>query len=202
MALMIASSVLAGLREVAKQLRILTCSGVRRPLMLCRTGYDPTGGLYLTTGWWNSANAITALANYSRVSGSHEYLPVFANTLSAAQSGPQGATGFLNKYYDDEGWWALAWIDIFDLTGDTHYLQTASEIFQDMQRGWDASTCGGSILWSKDKSNKNAIENELFLVVAASLPNRESDEPARSMDLNWAPKEWEWFQKAALDENL
>jgi hypothetical protein len=69
--------------------------------------YGPTSGLYRTTGWWNSANAITALANYSRVSGSQEYLPVFANTLSAAQSSASGAPGFLNKYYDDEGWWAL-----------------------------------------------------------------------------------------------
>ena len=45
--------------------------------------YVPQDGLYWTTGWWNAANAITALANYSRVSHSTEYLPVFANTLHA-----------------------------------------------------------------------------------------------------------------------
>ena len=160
--------------------------------------YEPTSGLYNTTGWWNSANAITALADFSRVSGSREYLPVFANTLSAAQSSPAGAPGFLNKYYDDEGWWALAWIDVFDLTGDTHYLQAARDIFQDMQGGWETATCGGGVWWSKDKRDKNAIENELFLAVAASLANREPDELLRRQALDWAQKEWQWFQGTGM----
>jgi len=160
--------------------------------------YEPTSGLYRTTGWWNSANAITALANYSRVRDSSEYLPVFANTFAVAQSAAGGARGFLNKYYDDEGWWALAWIDVFDLTGETRYLEAAREIFQDMQGGWETRTCGGGVWWSKDKRDKNAIENELFLAVAASLANREPDQAARKMDLDWAMKEWGWFQSAGL----
>lgn len=160
--------------------------------------YGPTSGFYRTTGWWNSANAITALANYSRVSGSQEYLPVFANTLSAAQSSASGAPGFLNKYYDDEGWWALAWIDVFDLTGDPRYLEAARDIFQDMQVGWETATCGGGVWWSKDKRDKNAIENELFLAVAASLANRDPGDPARKQNLDWAQKEWEWFQSTGM----
>ena len=160
--------------------------------------YDPASGLYSTTGWWNSANAITALANTSRVSGSREYLGVFANTLSAAQAGAKGAPGFLNQYYDDEGWWALAWIDVFDLTGESRYLEAAREIFRDMQGGWDTGTCGGGVWWNKDRRSKNAIENELFLAVAASLANREPDEPAAQQDLAWAEKEWEWFRSSGM----
>lgn len=160
--------------------------------------YDPTSGLYRSTGWWNSANAITALANFSRLSGSPEYLPVFANTLSAAQSGPDGAPGFLNKYYDDEGWWALAWIDVFDLTGDARYLRAARDIFRNMQQGWETATCGGGVWWSKDKRDKNAIENELLLAVSASLANREPDERERSADLDWAQKEWAWLQSTGM----
>lgn len=160
--------------------------------------YDPGTGLYRTTGWWNSANAIAALANFSRLSGSREYLPVFANTLAAAQVQPDGAPGFINKYYDDEGWWALAWVDVFDLTGDMRYLRQAAAIFRDMQAGWETSTCGGGVWWSKDKRDKNAIENELFLAVAASLANREPDEPARSEALRWAQKEWAWFQSTGM----
>ena len=37
-------------------------------------------GLWATTGWWNSANALTALVNYSIASGSGSYLPVVLNT--------------------------------------------------------------------------------------------------------------------------
>src|ERR1700733_10982070 len=135
-----------------------------------QTWYEPSTGLYRTTGWWNSANAITVLVDYARVSKSTEYNAILANTFTAAQkTGP----GFLNKYYDGEGWWALAGIDAYDLTRNKGYLAMAESIFADMAASWD-DTCGGGIWWSKDKNYKNAIANELFLSVAAHLANRTS----------------------------
>jgi predicted alpha-1,6-mannanase (GH76 family) len=160
--------------------------------------YSPESGLYKTTGWWNSANAITALANYSRVSHSTQYFSIFANTLRAAQTGHDGAAGFINRYYDDEGWWALAWIDVYDLTGEAQYLDEAASIFADMQRGWDTQVCGGGVWWSKDRKSKNAIENELFLAVAAALANRENDAAKRTGYLAWAQKEWLWFHDSGM----
>ncbi len=59
---------------------------------------------------------------------------MFRNTLSAAQ---KKFPGFINEFYDDEGWWALAWIDVYDLTHDEQYLGMAQSIFQDMAGGWD-----------------------------------------------------------------
>jgi predicted alpha-1,6-mannanase (GH76 family) len=160
--------------------------------------YVQDSGLYRTTGWWNSANVITTLANLSRVSHSTQYLPVFANTLRVAQTGHDGAAGFLNKYYDDEGWWALAWIDVYDLTGQPEYLRMADSIFADMQLGWDDPVCGGGVWWNKDKKGKNAIENELFLAVAAALANRETDAAKRQSDLAWAHREWTWFLNSGM----
>jgi len=160
--------------------------------------YTPENGLYRTTGWWNSANAITALANYSRMTHSKKYLPIFANTLHAAQTAHNGFHGFINDYYDDEGWWALAWIDVYDLTGKVEYLQAASSIFDDMQKGWETNTCGGGVWWSKKSRNKNAIENELFLAVAASLANRSSAPEQREKYLGWAQKEWTWFRDSGM----
>lgn len=164
--------------------------------------YAPRTGLYETTGWWNSANAITVLTNYMRTSGSTEYLPVLLKTLVAAQR--TGRKGFLNDYYDDEGWWALAWIDAYDLTKDPRYLAMARSIFADMTGGWDTETCGGGIWWSKQRTYKNAIANELFLSVAAHLANRTSD-PARKAEYgSWAQKEWRWFQASGMinDQHL
>ena len=160
--------------------------------------YVPETGLYRTTGWWNSANAVTALANFSRITQSTKYLPEFANTLSAAQRKPDGAPGFINDYYDDEGWWALAWIDVYDLTRDRKYLRMADSIFADMKRGWETDTCGGGVWWSKKTREKNAIENELFLDVAASLANREDDAAQRADDLGWAKEEWVWFSGTGM----
>lgn len=158
-----------------------------------QTWYTPSTGLYRTTGWWNSANVITVLADYSRVSKSTQYNSVFANTFTSAQN---TSLAFLNKFYDDEGWWALAWIDAYDHTRDPRFLSMAESIFADMAAAWD-DTCGGGIWWSKDKKYKNAIANELFLSVAAHLVNRTTG-ATRSQYLDWGNKEWTWFRGSGM----
>ena len=156
--------------------------------------YVQDTGLYETTGWWNAANAINMLANYSIAAHSTQYLPVLANTLEKA---PLKFPGFLNKYYDDEGWWALAWVATYDLTHEPQHLTTAASIFDDMAKGWD-DTCSGGIWWSKDKTYKNAIANELFLSVAAHLATRATNPAQRAMYLEWANKEWSWFEHTGM----
>jgi predicted alpha-1,6-mannanase (GH76 family) len=164
----------------------------RQGIAALQQWYDAAQGTYRTTGWWNSANALTALIDYARLGKSGEYNFLIANTFVAAQN--QHA-GFLNNYYDDEGWWALAWTDAYDLTGNKQYLVMAESIFANMSRGWD-QTCGGGIWWSKDRTYKNAIANELFLSVAAHLANR--DAAHRDEYLGWANREWKWFAATGM----
>lgn len=161
---------------------------------MLQTWYSASTGLYETTGWWNSANAITVLANYSLTAHSQEYFSTLANTFTEAQN---TNAGFLDNYYDDEGWWALAWIDAYDLTHNPQYLQMAKSIFADMVTGWDTTTCGGGIWWSKDKTYKNAIANELFLSVAAHLANRTTGSE-RTQYANWSSREWSWFSASGM----
>ena len=156
--------------------------------------YTQSSGLYQTTGWWNAANSITVLSNYSRLDQTDAYYPVFANTLKQA---PLTNAGFINDYYDDEGWWALAWIDVYDLTKQPEYLAAATVIFTDMTGGWD-NTCQGGIWWSKARSYKNAIANELFLSVAAELAARTTDSVKRATYLDWAQREWNWFHHSGM----
>lgn len=156
--------------------------------------YNPTSGLYQSTGWWNSANAITVLTDYSRTAKSLQYAGILSNTFTAAQNTNKG---FINNYYDDEGWWALAWIDAYDLTHTSQYLTMAESIFTDMAGGWDVNTCGGGIWWSKDRTYKNAIANELFLSVAAHLANRTGG-AAKANYTQWSKREWNWFLASGM----
>ena len=156
--------------------------------------FEPTTGLYRTTGWWNSANAITTLADYTRLTDDRQFAGVFPVVFSLA---PRTNAGFLNDYYDDEGWWALAWIDVYDLTHEKRYLEMAGSIFRDMTRGWD-ETCSGGIWWSKERKYKNAIANELFLSVAAHLAARSGDEKEKARYLDWAEREWKWFAHTGM----
>lgn len=64
--------------------------------------YNAETGLYDTTGWWNSANALHALIDYMALSGDRTYLDVVENTFAVNAAG-----NFINLYYDDQGWWAL-----------------------------------------------------------------------------------------------
>jgi len=150
--------------------------------------YNSKSGTWNTTGWWNSANCLNAIIDYTARSKDTAYVNDIANTYSAA--GPS----FLNDYYDDEGWWALAWINAYDYTGQLQYLNLAKSIFNDMSGGWD-STCGGGIWWSKDKTYKNAIANELFFEVATHLHLRTSGDTTY---LNWATREWQWFEGTGM----
>lgn len=160
--------------------------------------YVPSTGLYAQpSGWWNAANAMTMLVNYARISGDRRPLGAVENTFGHASEAAH-TTDFLNEFNDDEGWWALAWIDAYDLTGKAEYLAMAENIFHDLEGQWETETCGGGIWWSKKTRYKNAIANELFLSVAASLANRVSDPVRREHYHEWAQREWSWFDHSGM----
>ena len=154
--------------------------------------YTPETGQWKTTGWWNSANALTAVIDYSRVAPADNLSSVLTQSFQQRLH-----PNFLNDYYDDEGWWALAWIDAYDLTRDPKYLAMTNTIFTDMSGGWD-NTCGGGIWWSKDRNYKNAIANELFLSVAAHLANRAATPEDKARYQSWAEREWLWFRNSSM----
>lgn len=210
--------------------------------------YNQSTGLYQSTGWWNSANCITVLADLTAIDGQVDIVTgqIWPNTFEKAQkfnlrqsrsphscattvctdarkralglnytkhfhdTSYQGKRdvqsvgnlqiedadpkGFLNGFYDDEGWWALAWIKVYDLTKTPQYLKAADDIFNDMVSTGYNATCGG-IWWDKKKQANTAIANELFLSVAAHLANRM---PNKAYYTNWATRQWDWFQRSGM----
>lgn len=151
-------------------------------------------GLYDTTGWWNAANCIEAIENVIFANNDLQYLTVLTNTFNRNSGG-----NFLNFYYDDEGWWANAWIRAYDLTGNTNFLSMAKTIFADLTTGW-SNTCGGGIWWNKDtvQPYKNAIANELFLLTAIRLHQRTPGDAGPGSYFYWATNEWAWFKASGM----
>jgi predicted alpha-1,6-mannanase (GH76 family) len=154
--------------------------------------YRPRTGRWQTAGWWNAANALTAVINYTQYTGDQRYLGVVERTFLAAQ---RRHRDFIVRFYDDNGWWGLAWVAAYDLTGDDRYLAAARTIFANLVTGWD-STCGGGVWWNTDRKYKNAISNELFLLLAARLHQRCASDHDSYLD--WARREWEWFDASGL----
>ncbi|KAF2097523.1 Six-hairpin glycosidase [Rhizodiscina lignyota] len=174
--------------------------------------------------WWNSANCITTLADLTAIDGSvsNTTNPIFANSFENAPAyvlnqkkiDPQNTCigqwpwtcppgvepeeitpgGFDNDFFDDAGWWGLAWVSVFDVTQDETYLNQAVDIFNRMlSEGYNA-TCG-AMWWNKEHEQQNAITNELFLSLAAHIGNRVDNSDYYR---GWATKQWDWFQNSGL----
>lgn len=154
--------------------------------------YVPRSGLFATTSWWQAANAIHALIDLRTVTGVDPFGARLANTFELHR-----IFGFRSFFYDDDGWWALTWINAYDATGRTEYLDMARSIFADMVGGWDA-VCGGGVWWTQARTYKNAVTNELFIAVAVALHLRTHGDRGAGSYIDWARRGWAWFEASGM----
>jgi predicted alpha-1,6-mannanase (GH76 family) len=160
-----------------------------------QTYYDSSTGLFNTTGWWNSANALDSIIDYMKTTGSRTYLNDVSTTFTKAvnEAPPPTPGNFIDTAYDDTQWWALTWVDAYDLTRDPAYLQMAEKIQTYVTGAWQ-TTCGGGVVWQTTNTYQNAVTNELFLELSARL-YLETGQPTY---LQWAQKELSWFNSSGM----
>lgn len=143
------------------------------------SSYDPYNGWW-PSSWWNSAATLTSLVDFARTTGTHDYDWAVARTYEqnkgAFAAGVRSSDAieghFISRSIDDSGWWAIAWIDAYDYTGDSRYLGEAVTIAGYVQQYWDPGTCGGGVWWDRERTYKNAVTNGQYLWLTTALHQR------------------------------
>ncbi|KAL2256242.1 hypothetical protein VTK26DRAFT_1938 [Humicola hyalothermophila] len=149
--------------------------------------------------WWLSGVAVTSLIDFMRKTGSRDYLSLVNRIIKVQREPlpwwPQGEGEFRADSTDDTGWWALAMVSMFDLTENKTYLNISVLDEAYMYKYWTRIPCGGGIYVDiKKKKYKNAIANELYIKLAASLHNRLD---GNTTYLAKAETAWSWFAAAS-----
>ncbi len=161
--------------------------------------YDVPTGLWDRNAWWNGASVLETSIDYMRETGDPTYVDLIDNSFVKNQSHSSlgNTSNFLNDYYDDEGWWSLVWIKAYDFTHTQKYLDMAKTIFQDMTGAW-SDACSGGLFWTKKRTYKNAIPNELFLTIAVRLHQRTPGDAGPGSFIDWAQRDWAWFKNSGM----
>jgi predicted alpha-1,6-mannanase (GH76 family) len=155
----------------------------------------PVNHLWERCGWWGAANLLEAILDYHRQNGT-SYTKGCKEIFDANKYFWRG--GFKNEYYDDNGWWGLAWVKAYEQCGDPLYLATSEDIFADMVAvGWD-DVCGGGMSWQTNVRYKNAITNELFITLATRLAQNQKDSQQKQYYIDWAKRGWDWLLQSGI----
>jgi len=117
--------------------------------------HGPDGGLY-TDFWWGAQLWETVMDAYERTGD-----PVYRTLIDDVYAGfnLKYPDMMANKFNDDLGWWALASLRAYQLTGTAEYRNRGSFLFDRIYEEWDTSYYGGGIWWRRDAHDPNASSN-------------------------------------------
>ena len=112
--------------------------------------------------------------------------------FNAYCSGPGGD----DKYYDDNAWMVLGFVEAYDQTRDAKYLQWAKETQAFVLSGWD-ETLGGGLYWKLKHESKNTCVNAPDAVAALDLSTRGGGRD----QLGWGLRLCKWTDATLKDKD-
>jgi uncharacterized protein YyaL (SSP411 family) len=87
-----------------------------------------------------------------------------------------GLRGTGNAYFDDNGWWGIAFVDAYRATGNKKWLAQAARALGFIDRfGWDAKG-GGGVWWDLEHHHKTSEPLAAATLIAAELYRFTGDE--------------------------
>ena len=138
---------------------------------------------------WNAHCTLDMLTDYTRITGDRTYV----DTIRVVAENQSLLKSAVEDGVDDMAWAAIAHVKVYRLIRRKGSLDAARQIFTTMTHYWD-ETCKGGVWWNLARTYKNAITNELFLLLATSL----YETTHQSDYLQWSQKEWDWFAQSGL----
>ncbi|WP_308637564.1 glycoside hydrolase family 76 protein [Paenibacillus silvisoli] len=134
--------------------------------------HGPNGGLY-TDFWWEAQLWETVMDAYERT-GSSTYRTMIDDIYTGFNA--KYTNMMDNPFNDDLGWWALACMRAYEITGTAEYRNRASFLFEQIY-AFNDSTYGGGIWWKRDGTSpqKNMATNAPMIMTAIKLKNATGD---------------------------
>ncbi|KAJ7725838.1 glycoside hydrolase family 76 protein [Mycena maculata] len=137
--------------------------------------FDTANGMYTGGSLWTDANTLEDLHNLMLATGTDQFSAVAAESYigkSAQNDAASNWNSIINGANDDALWivlalWKIADYNIARGLSATAYQNSALTIYNIIVGQWD-DTCGGGVWWNTAHTYKNAITNELFLLVSAT----------------------------------
>lgn len=161
--------------------------------------WSARGKFYLTSNtsadwgnYWPNAHALDVLVDAYVRNPSPSVKTRMDDFLVGVKA--KNGNDWLNYYYDDMEWMALACLRAYQATNDVKYKEITDILWTDIKNGW-SNDLGGGIWWRKDNSSKNTPSNMPAAILGARLYKAFNN----AEDLEWAKKIYAW-QKSVLYE--
>lgn len=136
--------------------------------------------------YWPQAHALDVVIDAYNRTGNNLYLATINDWFDGVKA--KNGNSFLNVFYDDMEWNALAMLRAYKATNQERYKTAAIEVWNDIKTGWNDQG-GGGIAWKKDQLySKNACSNGPACILAARLFQQFGNNTARQ----WALKIYNW----------
>lgn len=146
-------------------------------------------------GYWPQAHSLDVLVDaYLRTNR-----PEYKDFMDKWYTGVfiQNGNTFINEFYDDMNWNALAMLRAYQATSDIKWKNAAETVWEDIKGGWN-TTMGGGIAWRKSQTwYKNTPANAPASILASRL-YRLNNNPD---DLAWAKKIYTWLKDSLYNRS-
>lgn len=144
--------------------------------------------------YWPQAHGLDVLIDAYLRTGKEEYKTYMDKWFTGVRI--KNGNTFLNEFYDDMEWNALAMLRAYEATNDAKYKDAVATVWADIKTGWN-STMGGGIAWRKSMPYyKNTPANAPAAILAARLYKKFNN----ADDLEWSKKIYTWLKDSLYNK--